>query len=100
MEARLCEAYGRVSDTYDRAVAAAEKGLARERRTLQKSHPRTAASHFADLVAEEQPVIDAAARMGGAQAALVAVTETRRGIILDSSAVKVRQREVFTAMVA
>jgi len=81
-------------------VATAEKRLRKDRRRLEQANPATAGSHFADLVAGQKPVAEAAEALASAREALESVSVARRAIGGDLSAVAARQREVFAQMLA
>jgi len=100
METHLKERYQNLGAAHDRAVARAEKRLAGERRALERTNPYTAGGHFGALVADEEPVAEAAGRMAAARQALESVAAARRAAGADLSAVRTRQREVFALMVA
>jgi hypothetical protein len=99
METRLRGRYGRASDAHDQAVAAAEKRLRKERRRLERANPATAGGHFADLVADEEPVSDAAERMAAAREALESTSADRRHLAAGLRAVTERQREVLAKLI-
>jgi hypothetical protein len=100
MEARLGRRYQDLGAARDRAVESAEKRLVGERRALEKANPYTAGGHFGALVADEEPVAEAAGKMAAAREALESVAAARRAVGGDLSAVTTRQHEVFAAMVA
>jgi len=86
-----------LDEKYSAIVASAEKRLCRERRGLERANPATAGSHFADLVAGQKPVAEAAEALAAARQALDAVSAERRAVGSDLSAVAARQREVFAS---
>jgi len=100
METHLRRRYEDLGAAHDRAFARAERRLAGERRALERTNPYTAGGHFGALVADEEPVAEAAGRMAAARQALESVAAARRAAGADLSAVRTRQREVFALMVA
>jgi hypothetical protein len=99
MEVRFNDDWERATDAHDQAVAAAEKRLAPERRTLEKINPRGAAGYLAELVAEDPVVAQTAAQLRGVQTSLQGVRDMRRGLVFDSGTLLVCQRETFEGMV-
>lgn len=99
MEDLLRDRYCRLADAHDRAVAAAEKRLAKERRALEKANPYNAGGRFAALVADKETVADAAQRVAGARKTFESVASARRRIAADLRQVTARQREVFATLV-
>jgi len=100
MEARLAARYEGLEQAHGAAVAAAERRLGKERRRMEKANPATAGSHFADLVAGQKPVAEAAEALASARETLEFVCAARRAIGGDLSAVAARQREVFAMLMA
>lgn len=100
MARRLGERCGNLDEKHSAAVAAAEKRLRKDRRGLEQANFATAGSHFADLVAGQKPVAEAAEALASAREALESVSVARRAVGGDLSAVAARQREVFARMLA
>jgi len=100
MEARLAARYEGLEQAHGAAVAAAERRLGKERRRMEKANPATAGSHFADLVAGQKPVAEAAEALASARETLESVCAARRALGGDLSAVAARQREVFAMLMA
>jgi hypothetical protein len=100
MQARLGERCDGLDEAHSAAVAAAEKRLARERRRMERANFATAGSHFADLVAGQKPVAEAAEVLASAREALESVSVARQAVGGDLSAVAARQREVFAKILA
>lgn len=97
---RLGERYGVAHREYDREVEAAKNRLAKERRLLERANPATANSHFADLVAEDPSVQQAAEREAAMRCAFESVAESCRNITADLRAATIQQREVFKEIIA
>jgi hypothetical protein len=95
MEGRLRNRYCALDDAHSAAVAKAEKRLAKERPALEKVNPCNAGSRFVELVADEEPVAEAAEALTSAREAFESVAAARRAIGGDLAAVTTRQREVF-----
>ena len=100
MTRRLEQRCDSLEQKHGAAVAAAEKRLGKERRRMEKANPATAGSHFADLVAGQKPVAEAAEALAAARETLEFVCAARRAIGGDLSAVAARQREVFAMLMA
>jgi hypothetical protein len=100
MQARLGERCDGLDEAHSAAVAAAEKRLGKERRRMERDNFATAGSHFADLVAGQKAVAEAAEVLASAREALESVSVARRAVGGDLSAVAARQREVFAKILA
>jgi len=100
MEKRLRGRYFALDDAHSAAVAAAEKRLAKERSALEKANPCNAGSRFVELVADEEPVAEAAEALASAREAFESVAAARRAVGGDLTAVTTRQREVFAWLMA
>ncbi len=99
IEQRLLDRHRDAGQEYDQAVATAERRLASQRRVLQKANPSTANSHFAELVAGDESVSQAARQRVEVHSALENTAAARRSILAALGAVTARQREVFAALV-
>ena len=99
IEQRLLEQYQDAGREHHQAVTAAERHLSRQRRVLEKANPSTANAHFAELVAGEESVGQAARQWDQVRRALENMASARRSIVAALSAITVRQREVFMALV-
>jgi hypothetical protein len=100
MEKRLRDRYVALDEAHSAAVAAAEKRLARERRKIEKANPYNAGLRFAQVVADDELVAQAAENLAAAREAFESVAASRRAIGGDLRAAVTRQREVFAGMVA
>jgi hypothetical protein len=100
MARRLEKRCNSLDEAHSAAVAAAEKRLGKERRRMERDNFATAGSHFAQVVADEEPVAQAAENLDAAREAFESVAAARRAVGGDLSAVTTRQHEVFAAMVA
>ncbi len=94
------EQYRACSKECDQIVAAAEQRLEKKRLRLIEAVPATAGRHFAELVASEQTVIDARARVTAARSAFENAAAAHRDVDGDLRAVAVRQDELFRAMMS
>jgi len=99
LKGRLREQYQARDEECNRTVAAAERRLDKEHRRLMKAVPATAGSHFADLVASDESVRTARARLAAARNAFEDAASAHRYLAGDLRLVTTRQREVFAAMV-
>ncbi len=99
IEQRLLEQYRDADQQHDRAVATAERCLAKERRVLQKVNPSAAGSHFAELVADDESVRQATREQAAAHEALTGIVAARRSIVTALSDITARQRALFMALV-
>lgn len=98
LRGRLFDRYRACDEEHSRTVAAAERRLDKERRRLMKTVPSIAGSHFADLLASDESVSTAKARLAAARSAFEDAAAAHRYIAGDVRFVTTRQREVFAAL--
>jgi len=99
METRLDRRCDQLSKAHSAAVAATEKRLRKQRREMERQNYATAGGHFADLVAEEPRVAQAAESLVSTRRALDSASAARRAVVDDLSAVTARQRELFALFI-
>jgi len=92
--------YVALDEAHSAAIAAAEKRLAKERSALEKANPCNAGIRFVELVADEEPVAEAAEVLASAREAFESVAAARRAVGGDLTMVTTRQREVFAWLMA
>ncbi len=94
----LGELGGDLSHDHEQAEKSAANALAKERREIERRTPATAAAHFSNLVANQEPVREAAARVDAAQATFNEVNAARLHLSNGLSEIMRRQRDLFQTL--